>query len=376
MPAYALPGTDVGPRRARILGLCAVLLVVALVIGWRLAPERRSADEIRVALITGHVGEGIEPGTDVRLDGVRIGSITGIDNAAPGRQRVDLGLRRSQLFGLTDALSVDYAPGNLFGISALQLHSNSGGTALGNGSTVDLTGRNAGRIQDATLSSLLRSTGLLTNDVLTPKLAELLRKTSQDLSAFTPLLQAIGTTARSFAETQQLPPSLLFDRYGSVLAGLPPMLSGAISVLYGDLTNAYLADPGRLARYGDFWTEVQNKLLPSATRTLGTAEQHFGGMMPVASMILDRLSSSVGTPERSAGQLSELLDRLDKAFHDSPTGPVLNVGVELNTPAGIAPGNVAGAVPGTDPGVDLSTVPGLAAPLAAMLGDRAGGGHP
>ncbi|MBF6171902.1 MlaD family protein [Nocardia blacklockiae] len=352
MPAYILPGTEVGPRRARVLGLCAVLLAAALVVGWRVAPERRPADEIRVALLTGHVGEGIEPGTDVRLDGVRIGTITGIDADAPGRQRVDLGLLRSQLFGLTDALTVDYAPGNLFGISALQLHSNAGGTALADGSTVDLTGRNADRVHDATLSALLRSTGQLTDDVLTPKLSDLLRKTSQDLTAFTPLLQAMGSTARAFAETQQLPPSLLFDRYGSVLAGLPPMLSGAILVLYGDLTNAYLANPENLTKYGNFWVNVQDRLLPAATRTLGTARQYFGGLLPMAPLILDRLSSSVGTPQESAGQLGELIARLDKAFHDSPTGPVLHAGVELDT------------------------VPGLAAPLAAALGAPGGGGHP
>ncbi|WP_280329489.1 MlaD family protein [Nocardia wallacei] len=348
MPPYILPGTEVGPRRARVLGACAVLLALVLVVGWRVQPERRPADEIRVALLTGHVGEGIEPGTDVRLDGVRVGSVISIDTAAPGRQRVELGLLRSQLFGLSDALTVDYAPGNLFGISAVQLHSRGGGQLLADGSTIDLTGRNADRVQDATLSALLRSTGQLTNDVLTPQLSDLLHKTSQDLTAFTPLLQALGTTIRSYTETQRLPPSLLFDRYGSVLTGLPPMLTGAITLLYGDLTNAYLANPDNLTRYGDLWTNVQNLLLPAATRTLGTARGYFGELLPIAPLILDRLSSSVSTPERSAGQLSELLDRLDTAFHDSPTGPVLHAGVELDS------------------------VPGLSAPLSATVG----GGHP
>ncbi|GAB2443300.1 hypothetical protein [Nocardia tengchongensis] len=346
MPPYALPGTEVGPRRARILGAAAVLLAVAGLIGWRVMPENRPADEMRVALLVDRIGEGIAPGTDVRLDGVRVGSVGAIDVIGSGRERIRLVLRGSQLFGLTSALSVDYAPGNLFGISALDLRSGAGGPALADGSIVDLTDRDSGRVQDATLAALLKSTGQLTDRVLTPKLVELLSKASRDLSAFTPLLQALGATARAFAETQQLPPSVLLDQFGSTLTGLPPMLTGGLAVLQADYTNQYLKSPEHLQRFGRLWTDVQNQLLPVATQTLSTAQQYFAGTLPVLSAILDQVSASIGTPERSAEQLSELLTRLGAAFHDTPAGPVL------------------------DARVDLEVVPGLAAPLAALLGQR------
>lgn len=345
MPAYALPGTEVGPRRARILGIGAVVLVLLILIAWRLVPDSPPADEIHVALITDRVGEGIAHGTDVRLDGVRVGTVSSVAIAGQGRQRIELSLLRTQLFGLTDALTVDYAPGNLFGITALQLDSGHGGTALSNGSTIDLTGR-ADRVSDATLAALLESTGTLTNDVLTPRLAQLLSTMSRDISAFTPLMQAIGSTTRSFTETQRLPPSFLLTQFGSTLHGIPPMLSGAMDLLHSDLTNPQLQTTEELTRFTQMFGNVQNQLLPVVTQTFGVAHNYFGGFIPLASLILNQLSGSVSTPPLSGEQLSQLISRLDAAFHDSPSGPVLNTRVELDT------------------------VPGLAAPLSAALAHR------
>jgi hypothetical protein len=344
MPAYALPGTEVGPLRARILGALAVVLTLLAVLVWRVAPAGVPDDQIRVALVVGEVGAGVGEGTDVRLDGVRVGSVDTIDFAGRSKQRIELTLSGSQLFGLTDALAVDYAPGNLFGISAIELHSAMGGAALVDGSTVDLTGRDAARVHDATLAALLKSTGQLTDEVLTPKLVELLGTVSRDLTAFTPLLEAIGTTARSYAETRQLPPSVLFEQFGSALTGLPPMLTGGLTLLHAEYTNKYLAVPDQLQRFGRMFEGVQYQLLPTVTRLLSTSQQYFGEILPMLSLVLDRLAASVSTPQRSAQQLSELLTRLDAAFQDTPDGPVLRAEVALDG------------------------VPGLAGPLAAMLG--------
>ncbi|MEC3958397.1 MlaD family protein [Nocardia sp. CDC153] len=347
MPEYSLPGTEVGPRRARVLGVCALVLSLLTVVGWRAWPETTPPDELHVALLVGRVGAGVAPGTDVRLDGVRVGTVTAIDASGAGRQRMTLNLNGSQLFGLTDGLTLDYAPGNLFGISSVELHSGAGGSALVDGATVDLTG-DAGRVRDATLATLLKSTGTLTDRVLTPELVELLRRFAHDLDGFVPLLQAIGATARSFAETQQLPPSLLFDRYGSALTGLPPMLTGGLAVLWASYTNEHLKSAEQLQNYGAMFDRIRGELLPVATTMLGTSQRYFQGLMPMGSLILDRIAASVSTPDRSAGQLTDLLSRLGAAFHDSPDGPVLDAAVEL--------------------------VPALAQPLSAQLGPADGEG--
>ncbi|MGW0181720.1 MlaD family protein [Nocardia sp. NPDC003345] len=336
MPAYALPGTEVGPRRARVLGVCAVALTAVLLLAWRMAPEERASDEIRIGLVTSSVGAGVESGTEVRLDGVKVGSVRSISTTGPGRKTIELTLNRSQLFGLSDALAVDYAPDNLFGITALQLRSQSGGNSLIDGATVDLTGPEAGRVRDATLAALLKSTGLLTDSVLTPDLAELLSTLSRDVGAFTPLLQAIGATTRAYVETRQLAPSFLLDQYGSALAGLPPMITGGLDVLEAAYTNQYFRDPDNLARFKEMFGGIQNQLLPVVTQTFTTARPHFAGLLPVATTVLDQIPRAVGDPARSGTQLTELLDRLARAFRDTPSGPVLDAEVRFDLVPGLA----------------------------------------
>ncbi|NKY51425.1 MlaD family protein [Nocardia vermiculata] len=348
MPAYALPGTEVGPRRARLLGIGALVLAVLIVGVWQMLPEQRPDDEIRVTLMTTRIGAGVGPGTDVRLDGVRVGRVDTVAAAGPGQQRIGVELLRSQLFGLTDALTLDYAPDNLFGITALQLNSGTGGTALDDGSIVDLSDRDD--VRDATLTAILESTGQLTGDVLTPKLTQLLRTVSHDVRAFTPLMQAIGTTVRSYTETRQLPPSYLLSQFGSALDGVPAFLTGAAVLLESDLNNQKLQTPEDIALFTNMFGKVQTDLLPTATRTLYTAARHFGGFMPIASAILDQVTASAGTTPRSHDELRELLTRLGAAFHDSPSGPVLNAQL------------------------DLAMVPGLAAPLSALLNQQPGPG--
>lgn len=344
MPVYALPGSEVGPRKARILGACALALAITVAGVWRAIPDSDPVDEIDVALIVKYVGEGIGPGTEIRLDGVRVGTVDTIDFAGEGRRKIDLSLNQSQLFGLTTGMKVDYVPGNLFGVSALELYASGSGEILADGSIIDLTGANSDRLRDATLASLLNATGDLTAKLLTPQLAQLLSKFSHDLDAFAPLLQAIGTTARSYAETRQIPPSVLFDQFGSALTGLPPMLTGSLTLLDASFKNGYLWEEEHIQKFAELWPGIQTQLLPVVTQLLTTSQPYFSGLLPIGTVVLDRISGSVSDPARSTEQLRELLDRLERAFHDTPDGPVLNARIEL----------------------DL--VPGLAMPLTAALG--------
>lgn len=338
MPAYSLPGTEISRRRARVLGVVVIALVFIAVVVHRMVPSGTPAGQIQVTLLTTQVGEGVSAGTDVRLDGVRVGSVSSIDRLGSGRQRISLSLQSSELFGLTDGLSVDFAMGNLFGISAVDLHSGSGGALLTEGATIDLTGHNADRLRDATLVALLESTGDLTTDVLTPKLATLLAAAARDVRALSPILQAIGTTVRSFADTRQIPPSLLFHRLGSTLEGVPALVSGGVEVLYSAYTNEYLSTPEHMDRYARMFADIQSRLLPATAQTLSTGRHYFAEFLPMTTAVLDRLSASVSTPQRSDQQLTDLLDRLGAAFTDTPEGPALNATVDLEiVPALVGP---------------------------------------
>jgi hypothetical protein len=333
-----------------VLGLCALAVVALTLITWRLIPPQKNPDDIAVTLLTDHIGEGVESGADVRLDGVTVGSVSSIEPDGQGRQRISLLLREPQLFGLTDSLRVDYAPGNLFGISELELSQGHGGTALAADSVVDLTGANGHRVFDATISTLLRTTGQFTNDVLTPEFTSVVNSVAHATKAFTPLLQTVVVVVESIAETQWLPSSFLLDQYGNTLAGLPSTVDGALNLLYSAYINPYMSSDEHRATFDANTNMLIYELIPAITGTLGSARS-LSGLTDAMSPVLDVVARSISSPRQSGRDLAVLLDRLSGAFHDTPDGPVLNVDVDLRgVPAPAGPLQTRYPVPGSLPG--------------------------
>lgn len=342
MPAYGIPGVAIDRRRTRILGVLAVAVTALVAAGIRLAPADEGADTLAVTLLAEKVGTGIESGAAVRLDGVQVGRIESIEPARFG-QRITLRLDSSQLFGLTDALSLDYAPGNLFGIGEMNLHPGEGGTALHDAQIVDLTGDQVRRAKDATISTFLGSMGRLTNDVLTPQLTSVLNKIATDTRAFTPLLQAIIVTLQGYTETRQLPADQLFTQWGSTLDGLPATTQGLIDLLSAPFDNRYLAQPGKVAKFDANLEMIYDKLFGGLTHTLDAGAAHYTGLTGILAPMLAALANTVPAPDASAADLRALLARVGAAMPDTPDGPVLRLSV------------------------DLRGVPALAVPLSALL---------
>lgn len=355
MPAYGIPGVIVSPRGARITGCVAVALVALALVAWQVTPPRTDHNRLDVTLLTEQIGEGITDGTAVRLDGVKVGSVSSIEAAGVGQQRIGLQLDKSQLFGLTDAVNVAYAPGNLFGISEVELTPGAGGTELRNGAVVDLTGANAKRAYDATLSTLLRSVGHLSTDVLTPTFTSVLNKIAHDTHAFTPLLQVILTTATSIADSQRYSTSFLLGQFGNALAGAPPTLDGGFRLLYGPFVNEYLQSDARREKANKIIDLIANRLLPQVGAAAETARPYFHGYTDdMLAPLLNTLAASVSAPQRSARELGVLLDRLRGAFHDGPDGPVLNLDVTLSGVPALGQALLGGAPP---PSAPLSGLP-------------------
>ncbi|MFB7718260.1 MlaD family protein [Nocardia sp. NPDC056100] len=339
------------PWCVRLVGAITAAAAAAAVIGWHFAPQRTSPDRVTVQLLTESVGNGIESGSDVRLDGVRVGSVAAIATAGTGRQSIHIELDRTQITGLTDALGVDYAPGNLFGVSEIELRPGSGGAPLRDRTVVDLTGDRAVRARDATISTLLRSLGQLTNDVVTPQMISVLHRIASDTRAFTPLFQAIVTTAQSVADTQRLPSSYLLRQYGSTLAGVPPTVQGVLDVLNAPYSDPYLRQPDKLAKFDASVSMVANNLIGALTGALDTGNAYYAGCAGVFVPLLSALAGTVPDPDATSDRLTELLRRVGAAMPETPDGPMVNITV------------------------DLRGVPALAVPLSALLDARAGGGQ-
>ncbi|WP_405492762.1 MlaD family protein [Nocardia sp. NBC_00511] len=301
-----------------------------------------------VDVLTRQLGAGLKSGADVRLDGVKVGAVADIAPITGGRQRITLRLDSSQLFGLTDALGIDFAPGNLFGISEIELQPGGGGAALHDGTVVDLSDEKSSRTRDATLSTVLASVGTLTGDVLTPQLATVLSQLSGDIKGFVPLLQSIVVTIRAMADTQNLPASFLLGQLGQTLSGLPATVDGGLRLLYYPYTNQYMASDANRARFDATIAAIRNGLVPAVDSVLATGEKYYAGLTGPLAPLLGAIAASVGTPQRSGQELSQLLDRLGKSFRDTPDGPVLDIAVELRGVPGLAVPLLAGLpVPAT-----------------------------
>ncbi|MFI7665682.1 MlaD family protein [Nocardia sp. NPDC049526] len=327
MPTYGLPGAATTGKSARRTGVIALAVVAVVAAVWAGAQAVRADDRMRVTLRTEQIGDGIVTGARVRLDGVNIGEVTGIESAGAGQQQITLRLDKSQLTGLTDALVLDYAPSNLFGISEVELRRGQGGVPLHEGGNVDLTGASASRVSNATMGTLIRSLGQTTDRVLTPQLADVLTALATDAKAFTPILEAVVMLSRAVAETQRYDPSFLIGQYASTLHGTAEFAGATIDLL--DHINNIEVLRTDQPLFDSGVDMIANKLFPAITNLGYTGQRHYTGYSDMLTPLLNVTAQMVPTPQRSSAELRTLLERIDNSFVDTPEGPVLRLELTL-----------------------------------------------
>lgn len=331
MPVYGLPGIPISPRIARTAGLCVIGVVVVALVGWRILPEPEDPHTIDVTLVTDTVGEGVERGTEVRRHGVTVGTVISIERSAAG-QLVELALDHSGITDLTDTLSVDFSPANLFGITQLTLFAGEGGIPLADGTELDLTGTRADRVHDATTSAFLTSLGGLTNDVLTPDLADLVATLARESRTFTPMIETIVALAEAVANTQRMPYSGVLQDLGSTFHGFPSTLHGGLVLLDAVYSEPYLTDPANREKFDKTVSMLGQQLIPSVAHLLTTLQPDYQGLANLPVPLLHAFAAT-GANAATGTELDALVDRFDSAFVDTPAGPVLRVAVGIDTAA-------------------------------------------
>ncbi|MFB8279422.1 MlaD family protein [Nocardia colli] len=335
MPNYSMPGVPMTRRGSLVLGAVAIVAATVVTLGWRGVFDDADPGRVRIQLHTEEIGEGVIPGTKVRMDGVTVGEIAAITGAEQGRQLITLDLDRAETASLTDAFTVDYAPDNLFGISALTLRrAATGGVALREGAVVDLAGPNAGKVTDVTLGSLLRSLTGTSTEVLTPKLTELITRFNGDLHAFTPLLEAIVTLNRVIADTQRYPTPYLLDQYAALFGGIGTFTSSTFRLLDAIMNiDVFVHDR---PKYDAFIGMVVGDVFPAVGEVGAAARGQLSGYTQMLTPLLESMAATVPDPQRSQAESTELLDRLNRMFADTPEGPAVNVAVVLRGMPAIA----------------------------------------
>lgn len=330
MPQYAFPGVSITPRRARITGATALFVTGAMVAALHHQATVTAPPQVQVTVRTDQIGEGIATGTAVRLDGVTVGAVTDIETQDNGQQLLRLDLDPGQIAGLTDTFTVSYAPQNLFGISTVALRQSTGGAPLRSGAVID----RIGTTDNTTMSALLRLLTDTSTNVLTPKLADVLRQLGADIRAFTPLIQAVVTLGRAIADTQQYPSSYLLSQYGQFIGGIGTF-AGSTFELANGIEQIEIFKTDR-ARYNAFIQVVTGEIFPGIGDISGAAHTHFSGYAQILTPLLTAVANTVRDPERSRAELTELLDRLTRAFADTANGPALEVEVALRAVPGVA----------------------------------------
>ena len=324
MPAYGLPGVTTDQRKARRLAAIAMVCVVAVVAGWQIRDALKHPDVFRIRLFTNIVGDGVVPGTDVVLSGITIGKVSEIDPTPDGRQLITLALRPSNVAGLTDSLDIDYAPSNLFGISAVVLKRRPGGTALRMSQILDLTADD--RVADVTVGTMLRELAASGNEVFTPQLADLARRAATDLKAFTPTLESMISVGRAIADTQRYPSSFLIAQYAEFIKGIAVFTGSTVRLVNDVYHMDVLRHEGELFDVGV--TLVVDRLFPMLSDVFGTLHK-YAGNADGTTALLHQISLLNPDPERTREGAGELIRRIDQMLVNTPTGPELNVPVTV-----------------------------------------------
>ncbi len=330
MPNYAVPGVDTGRRRSYLVGLLALALAAALIGSWIGGRSVPDDNRIRIRLYANQIGEGIVSGTTVRLDGVPVGEVETVAAADRDRRLLVLDLDRGQTSGLTDALAVDYAPENLFGISAVALHARPGGAALRDDADIDVSDR----IDDVTMSTLLRRLTDVSTRVLTPTLTELLGRVSTDLEAFGPFLQAVVASSRAIADTQRYEPSYLLDQYAGFFGGLGEFSSSTFTLLDSVLGIEVFRNDH--AKYDATISLISDEAYPALAGVYSAGAPYNKPLIDMVAPLLAALTRSLPAPANARAELSELIDRLNLSFSDTGGGPALDVAVTLRGVPGVA----------------------------------------
>ena len=332
MPIYGMPGVSTSRRTSMIVGIITVVLVLVACLVWRAIASAPDDSSIHVQLRTKVTGDGVSDGTGVRLNGTQVGKVIAVDGSPDGTRVITLGLDRTALIGLTDRLRIEYAPANLFGISEVVLHRGEGGTPLADGAEVDLTGDE--RVRDATMGTMLRTLSATTMTVLTPQLTDVLNKISTDFDAFAPFVEALVSVSRAVADSQQYPSSFLIQQYASFFNGAAQFGSGFVELI----DRIYHIDVLRndRERFDIGVSLVVDQLFPLIRDVLGTARGSLSGYADSLAGVLGQLAQTVPRPNQSHAELTELIDRLDRTFRPTPTGPQVDAELLLRgLPGGV-----------------------------------------
>jgi hypothetical protein len=326
--------------------LTCLAVVVALIVFNPFAS--RSADLLKVTIASPYVGEGVQAGTALMMHGVKVGEVTQVSSVPGSGVRMEANVQRGPTVGLTDTMLIDFRPANYFGVTGINLRPGHGGHALTNDAVIDTTPEG-----NFTLQALLSRLGDISHGVLTPKLIDVIDRTTTYLDGLDPLLETMLVVANSVANVQTVSTARLMTNATGISVAFPGFVDAATKsgddFLHGGLDGA--TEDYYRNTYSPTVELASTDLFGAAGRLVGS---HSEDLNPLTNMIkiLTDVAPGVIPADDIASTATELRTRLERLFSGPSDRRAVNVRIVLDSlPAVAAPIDAVGAAP-KGPGAD------------------------
>ncbi|MGW0178012.1 MlaD family protein [Nocardia sp. NPDC003345] len=325
MTTAALSLSPRGPGRAglRWRGLAAIVAVAVLVTGWvQLRPEPR--DRVEFTLVTTAIGDGVEPGTPVRMRGLPIGEITRIQTDTRGH-RLTVRVAAPRLPELSTGMRARFVSANVFGSTALEFVP-APGAPIAAGGVLDI-GDGAGNY---TVTGVIRDSGRAVAEVLTARLSDSVRDSAALLDAGTALVSAAVLVLRVWQQTPHLPVAQLTPKLAGMTEGFAAFAPSSLGILHALSSVTALDDDGRTRQASDTISEVSNLVFAFAGEIVGA----LGPTAQFVDMLLDLvIPMNRSIQGVTPGQVQRLIDGMGGALHRRDGATVLDTELLLDLPA-------------------------------------------
>ncbi len=335
MGVVSVPGMSIERSVLRRRGLIVIAVIVVIVlVGW-LIKALWPKDEFSFTLRSPAVAAGVVDGAPVRIQGIQVGEVTGIERLGNGQQGVKVTMKSADGKSLTNNLEAAYSAGNLFGVTEVILTPHDGGGALRDGAQIAPTKP----ITDNTVSNMIATIGDVNSDALRPHMSQILLNFDASSKAMLPLFTALGNVAQAVQDTQRLSTAQTFPLITRAIENADATTTAlipAVKTLY-DYTpihdkgwvNRGAATMDALTNERDSLTAALQKILdPKAIAGLKTASPMLVSLMqPLLAAFPNGSATGVGI------QLGQLMDNIRKAMPNTPNGPVLNLRLSVDFPA-------------------------------------------
>lgn len=329
----------------RILTIVGSLIVLCSVLAGYLVIARpfggRPAGEISVAIDTPYVGEGVRKGTAIVMHGVGIGIVTSVSDLPGGGSRLLADFQKTPAVGLTDSMKIDFQPINYFGVTGINVLPADGGQQLRDGMRITTLPQ-----ANSTLEALLNRLGQVSVAALTPKLISAIERSVQYTDGLTPLVETMLITMHAVAAVQTVPTARLLANATGLGVAFPGFTDASIGALHGfiDIPRTYSDDEWR--------NGPDESLHAGATEIFGGAgrieSNYVDSLLPLidgVKALLDPVPA-LFRPDDFASTLVQLRTRLEKLFAGNGEERAVQIKIVLDS------------------------LPGVAAPIAAMGGPR------